>query len=61
MSPLYGALRGVGTKLGRMDSYGWRDLDHVLTPTDFDAAVMQAHNEKISPIILLEYEGTTNR
>ena len=47
-----------GPSSGESDSYGWRDLDHVPTPTDFDAAMMQAYNEKITPIILLEYEGS---
>ncbi len=55
---LYSALHGVGATLGRMDSYGWRTLDRTPTPRDFDAAMLQAHENKITPIILLEYEGS---
>jgi hypothetical protein len=54
---LYTALRTVGAKLGRMDSYGWRNDDHKPTPHDFDAAMMEAYRHGITPIILLEYEG----
>ncbi len=55
---LYSALRGVGAKLGRMDSYGWRDLDRKPIPDNFDAAMLEAHQQGITPIILLEYEGS---
>ena len=40
-APLYQALQWVGARLGRMDSYGWRDLQRVPTPHDFDAAMME--------------------
>ncbi|MDB5634691.1 MAG: hypothetical protein JWR49_3546 [Tardiphaga sp.] len=55
---LYSALRGVGAKLGRMDSYGWRDLDRKPIPGNFDAAMLEAHRQGITPVILLEYEGS---
>lgn len=55
---LYEALRGIGAKLGRMDSYGWRDLDRKPNPRNFDAAMMEAYKQGIKPIILLEYEGS---
>jgi hypothetical protein len=55
---MYEALHGVGAKLGRVNSYGWRDLKRKPTPTNFDAAMLEAHREGISPVILLEYEGT---
>lgn len=55
---LYEALRGVGARLGRMNSYGWRDLERVPTPHDFDAAMMQAYRNGITPVILFEYEGS---
>lgn len=55
---MYSALKGVGARLGRMDSYGWRTLAHEPTPHDFDAAMLQAHDNGITPIILLEYEGS---
>jgi hypothetical protein len=55
---LYAALRGVGATLGRMDSYGWRTLDRKPTPQDFDAAMREAHAHGVTPIILLEYEGS---
>jgi hypothetical protein len=55
---LYAALRGVGAKLGRMDSYGWRDVQRRPLPKDFDAAMLEAHRHGITPIILLEYEGS---
>lgn len=55
---LYQALRGVGARLGRMDSYGWRDLDRKPIPRNFDAAMLEAHAHGITPIILLEYEGS---
>jgi hypothetical protein len=55
---MYEALSGVGAKLGRMDSYGWRDLNRNPTPTDFDAAMMDAYRHRITPIMLLEYEGS---
>lgn len=54
---LYQALEGLGAKLGRMNSYKWRDLDGNPTPKDFDAAMLQAHRNGITPIILLEYYG----
>lgn len=56
--PMHAALAGVGAKLGRMDSYGWRDLDRKPTPHDFDAAMREAHRHGITPVILLEYEGS---
>ncbi|WP_367142026.1 hypothetical protein [Rhodoplanes sp.] len=55
---LYQALEGVGAPLGRMDSYGWRDLARRPTVHDFDAAMREAHRNGITPIILLEYEGS---
>lgn len=55
---LYAALRGVGAKLGRMDSYGWRDLQGRPRPENFDAAMLEAYGHGITPIILLEYEGS---
>ncbi len=57
-APLYEALHYVGAKLGRMNSYGWRDLQRVPTPHDFDAAMMEAYRNGITPVILLEYEGS---
>ncbi|CAL8981940.1 hypothetical protein RHODGE_RHODGE_02875 [Rhodoplanes serenus] len=55
---LYTALTGIGARLGRMDSYGWRDLARRPTPQDFEAAMREAHRNGIVPIILLEYEGS---
>src|ERR1700759_2367218 len=55
---LYQALHGVGARMGRMDSYGWRTLERVPTPHDFDAAMGEAHDNGITPLILLEYEGS---
>ncbi len=55
---LYAALHGAGARLGRMDSYGWRNLAREPTPHDFDAAMLEAHSNGITPIILLEYEGS---
>ena len=55
---LYEALRGVGAKLGRMDSYGWRDENRKPNPRNFDAAMLEAYRQGIKPIILLEYEGS---
>lgn len=54
---LYAALRGIGAKLGRMDSYGWRDLQRPVAK-NFDAAMAEAHRNGITPIVLLEYEGS---
>ena len=55
---LYQALKAIGARSGRMDSYGWRDLDRKSTPHDFDAAMREAYRNGITPIILLEYEGS---
>ena len=55
---LYQALNIIGAKLGRMDSYGWRDLNRNPTPHDFDAAMLDAYEHDITPILLLEYEGS---
>lgn len=55
---LYQALKKIGARMGRMDSYGWRDLQRVPTPHDFDAAMLEAYTNGITPIILLEYEGS---
>ncbi|GLH76779.1 hypothetical protein SSBR45G_16870 [Bradyrhizobium sp. SSBR45G] len=55
---LYQALHGVGARMGRMDSYGWRTLARAPTPHDFDAAMLEAHKNGITPLILLEYEGS---
>ena len=55
---LYSALKGIGAKLGRMNSYGWRDLNHVPNPKDFDRSMFEAYQRGIKPIILLEYEGS---
>ena len=57
-SQLYEALHGVGAKLGRMNSYGWRDLNRVPIPRNFDAAMLEAYSNGITPVILLEYEGS---
>src|SRR5271166_4980109 len=54
---LYQALRGVGARLARMNSYGWRDLQRHPLPEDFDAAMQDAYRNGITPVILLEYEG----
>ena len=58
LAQLYSALHGVGATMGRMDSYGWRTRDRRPTPHDFDAEMLQAHENAITPIILLEYEGS---
>ncbi len=58
---IYQALHGVGARMGRMDSYGWRTLARVPTPHDFDAAMLEAHKNGIMPLILLEYEGSYQR
>lgn len=55
---LYAALRGIGAKLGRMDSYGWRDLQRRPMARNFDTAMAEAHRNGITPIVLLEYEGS---
>lgn len=55
---LYQALKAIGARSGRMDSYGWRDLDRKPTPHDFDAAMAEAFHNGITPVILLEYEGS---
>lgn len=55
---LYQALQVIGARMGRMDSYGWRDLKRVPTPHDFDAAMLEAYQNGIRPLILLEYEGS---
>ena len=55
---LYAALSGVGARLGRMNSYGWRDIKGRPTPKDFDAAMLEAYRHGITPILLLEYEGS---
>lgn len=55
---LYAALQGVGAKTGRMNSYGWRDLQRRPTPRDFDAAMAEARLNGVTPIILLEYDGS---
>jgi hypothetical protein len=55
---LYEALNGVGAGNGRMDSYGWRDLARKPNPTTFDAALLEAYQHKIRPIILFEYQGS---
>lgn len=57
-APLYEALSHVGAKLGRMNSYGWRDLQRIPTPHDFDAAMMEAYRNGITPVFLFEYEGS---
>lgn len=56
--PLYQALHAVGARLGRMNSYGWRDVNRVPTPHDFDAAMMEAYRNGITPVFLFEYEGS---
>ena len=50
-APLYRALQWVGARLGRMDSYGWRNLQRVPTPNDFDAAMMEAHDNGITHVL----------
>ena len=56
--PMYQALHGVGAPRARMNSYGWRSLNRTPTPTDFDAAMLEAYRNAISPVILLEYDGS---
>ncbi len=58
IAQLYAALHGVGASMGRMNSYGWRTLDRIPTPHDFDAEMLEAHANHITPIILLEYDGS---
>jgi len=58
LTQLYAALHGVGATMGRMDSYGWRTRDRKPTPHDFDAEMLQAHENAITPVILLEYDGS---
>lgn len=55
---LYQALHGVGARLGRMDSYGWRDLARKPIPRNFDAAMLESYRNGIAPVILLEYDGS---
>jgi len=55
---IYAALRGIGARSGRMNSYGWRNLSRAPTPEDFDSAMKEAWQEGITPVILLEYEGS---
>ncbi len=55
---MYQALEGVGAKLGRMNSYGWRNLARAPTPQDFEAAMLEAYRHGITPMILFEYEGS---
>ncbi len=55
---LFEALHSIGARLGRMNSYGWRDLQRIPTPHDFDAVMMEAYRNGITPVILLEYEGS---
>ncbi|RAI40362.1 hypothetical protein CH341_23940 [Rhodoplanes roseus] len=55
---LYQALHGVGAMLGRMNSYGWRNLARRPTPRDFDAAMREAHRAGITPVLLFEYDGS---
>ena len=55
---LYEALHWLGARLGRVNSYGWRDLQRKPTPTDFDAAMLEAYRNGITPVVLLEYEGS---
>eukprot|EP01035_Chromulina_nebulosa_P059088 gene59088-80913_t len=55
---MYQALRGVGARLARVNSYGWRSLDRQPLPRNFDAAMKEAHQRGITPIILLEYDGS---
>ncbi|WP_257625717.1 hypothetical protein [Rhizobium sp. L51/94] len=57
-APLYEGLHAIGARLGRMNSYGWRDLKRIPTPHDFDAAMMEAFHKGITPVMLLEYEGS---
>ena len=58
LAQLYSALHGVGATMGRMDSYGWRTVDRRPTPHDFDAEMLEAHANGITPVILFEYEGS---
>jgi len=58
LAQLYAALHGVGATMGRMDSYGWRTRGRTPTPHDFDAEMLEAHENAITPIILLEYDGS---
>jgi hypothetical protein len=55
---LYQALRGTGARLGRVNSYGWRDMERKPIPRNFDAAMAEAHRQGITPVILLEYDGS---
>lgn len=56
--PLYEALHWVGARLGRMNSYGWRTVDRIPLPHNFDDSMMEAYRNGITPIILFEYEGS---
>ena len=55
---LYRALKAIGLTMGRMDSYGWRDETRQPTVGDFDAAMLEAYRNGITPVVLLEYEGS---
>jgi hypothetical protein len=59
-APLYAALHGVGAPRARMNSYGWRSLDRTPTPKDFDAAMLEAYKNAISPVILLDSRVTSS-
>jgi len=55
---LYQALHGVGARLARVDSYGWRDAERKPISQNFDAAMMEAYQHGITPVLLLEYDGS---
>lgn len=57
-STLLEALKRMGARLGRMNSYGWRTDTRVPTPKDFDKAMLEAYRHGVTPVILLEYEGS---
>ena len=57
-STLLEALQRMGARLGRMNSYGWRTDARVPTMKDFDKAMMEAYRHGVTPVILLEYEGS---
>jgi len=55
---MYQALKAIGARSARMNSYGWRTIEGVQTPADFDKAMLEAYQNGITPIILFEYEGS---
>ncbi|MGI4796838.1 MAG: hypothetical protein ACRYG8_22865, partial [Janthinobacterium lividum] len=58
LEPMYEALHGVGARLGRMNSYSWRDANGTPTPQTLDTAMAQAWQNNVTPMVLLEYYGS---